>query len=255
MTASTRSRALIGLLVFLSAGFLSAQMDPTDASTGSVPDDKEISFIAEVSKVSGMAYLHKPSGLRALPVKTGMQLFPEDTVSTTASGKVVLRLFDGSTVVLDGLTRMRFRSPNEFYHERGVAYFDILSKENAQRGRLNIRTDFAIAGVKGTEFIINAHPYSPGISLNEGELQIDNPNEEPYELVRRRAPSGFEDYKNRQMSAFQQWKSQLVEEFIGYKKSFTMESGKQVLFNGQKAVEESFSDKTRQSFKAYRALR
>lgn len=252
---SSNARSFLCLLLFFSTGLLVAQKQSAETSTETLPDSGDISYIAEVSKVSGMAYLHKPSGLRALPVKTGMQLFPEDTVSTTASGKVVLRLFDDSTVVLDGLTRMRFRSPNEFYHERGVAYFDILSRQNAQRARLNIRTDFAIAGVKGTEFIINAHPYSPAISLNEGELQIHNPNEEPYELVRRRAPSGFDDYQSRRMSEFEQWKSQLIEEFVGYKKSFTMESGKQILFNGQKAVEESFSDKIQKSFEDYRALR
>lgn len=164
---------LFCLLIAPSVGSMQ-EVDSSDKEAPQAAVLQEGDPIAEIEQAFGLVFLHKPRGLRPQRVEAGTSLFPRDTLSTTAEGKVVVRIFDGSTVILKGISRMRFRSPTEFYHERGVAYFDILSEQQAYRKSVTIHTEFAIAGVKGTEFIINASPYSPAISLNEGELEISN---------------------------------------------------------------------------------
>jgi hypothetical protein len=234
----------------LGSALIASLPSPTDEPTAT-----SRTLIATVKSVHGPVFRYVPDSVRAMPLTAGSQLLAEDVVSTLSSSRVILEIVDGSTVILDSGARMRFRSPAEFHQERGVAYYDITKRGADHGGSLRIRTDFAIAGVKGTEFIINADVYSAAISLNTGELEIESTDDEPFEVMQRKPQDPFEEFKRQRMGGFQDWRKQLVEEFVQYKKSFTLEPGKQVRFNGRRVTEEPFATDVTASFTEFRAMR
>lgn len=136
-----------------------------------------------------------------------------------------------------------------------MAYYDITRRATGREQPVRIQTDFAIVGVKGTEFIVNAEPFSAAVSLSTGELEIESVDDEPFEFVERQKQDSFDNFRRQRMGDFNEWRRQLVEEFIQYKRSFTLEAGKQVRFNGRRVTEDAFTDDEEQSFARFRQMR
>lgn len=252
--STTRFTCLFTLLAALLFCTASLSAQPTATAAPAAATDLDPEPLGAVEKINGLAFIYRNNSVRPLPVRPDAELFSGDVISTMSSSSVTIKIIDGSVVILSSGSRMRFRSPTEFHHERGVAYYDIVPRMEASTQRVAITTDFAIAGVKGTEFIINADAYSPAISLNTGSLDITSPDAEDYKVVQRKEPS-FEDFQQQRQQEFSEWKSRLVEEFVEYKRQFTLSAGNEIRFNGKTVTQDPLDSEISEIFEFFRSMR
>lgn len=213
--------------------------------------------IAVVRSVEGVARLSLPGALRPVLLEAGTVVRSHSVVSTTDGAVVVFELVaDGSVVTLARGARMRFRSPDEFHQERGIAYYDIVPRRggDSPSSGLRVVTEFAVAGIRGTEFIVNAEMFSPAILLSTGELSIESVDDEDFAVVRRNPLDSAEDFRQQRQEDFQNWRRQIMEEFIEYKREFTLSAGRQVLFNGRRVAEEELDADSEALFPLFRSL-
>jgi len=208
--------------------------------------------IARIENLQGTVLLLEPGNIRRKKTAAGQIIYEQDIIMTQSNASATLNIVDGSTIVLAERARLEARSSEEFFQQEGIAYFDV--RRRSGESRFAVNTKFALIGVKGTEFIVNAKPFSGRVALNKGEIDITNPDDEPYALTKRQ-PLSFEDFARQRQQGFADYKKKIVEEFTQYKKSFSLEAGKRLIFNGNSVQEDDLEHEDNHLFERFRRLR
>ena len=109
---------------------------------------------------------------------------PEVILATNFGEQMERQLEDGSTVVLNANSKLRFftRNPRKVWLE-GEAFFDIVRKP-ATGEKFEVVTNDLEVNVLGTSFNVNTRNDQTEVFLQEGkvELRIDNHRDEPIEM-------------------------------------------------------------------------
>jgi ferric-dicitrate binding protein FerR (iron transport regulator) len=209
--------------------------------------------IGRITKVSGSVQFIRADSIRREKAEPDTEILEKYIILTGEQSAATLQLIDESTVVLDQNSRLEARDSNSFFQKSGIAYFDIKSRKTG--ASLKVGTEFAIIGVKGTQFIVNAAtPEQGGVALRTGRLDIEAPTGE-FAVHRRKITSEFEEFLQQQQGGFDDYKKQLQEDFIEYKKSFTLEPLKTISVQGAKVVERAFTQDELAEFARFEALR
>jgi hypothetical protein len=209
--------------------------------------------IGRITKVSGSVQLIRADSIRREKAEVGTAVLEKYVILTGEQSSATLQLIDDSTVVIDQNSRLEAREANSFFQKSGIAYFDIKSRKTG--ASLKVGTEFAIIGVKGTQFIVNAAtPEQGGVALRTGRLEIEAPSGE-FAIHRRKITSEFEEFLQQQQGGFDDYKKQLQEDFIEYKKSFALEPLKTISVQGSKVVERAFTQDELAEFARLEALR
>jgi ferric-dicitrate binding protein FerR (iron transport regulator) len=156
-------------------------------------------------------------------------------------------LSDGSKVILDERSKLKILGKSDLAHEEGKVYYHI--KKRGSKG-LKVSTKFAIIGVKGTKFIINAEEGSQGVSLKEGLVGIDSLQGE-FELHKKKEMDEFAAYQAKINGEFESYKKALQEEFVTYVSSFDLKPGKSVRFSKNRVDESEDLEKIIKDFSAF----
>jgi ferric-dicitrate binding protein FerR (iron transport regulator) len=127
----------------------------------------------------GMVQVHR--GGRTLEAEAGLEVGRGDVVETGRDGSAVLELAGSVEVKLRENTRLSLDSLERSDIAVGLAKGGLFSRV-AQRlsGRYSVRTDAAVAGVRGTEFFvaygrrIDALP-DVWLCVNEGSVEVQIP--------------------------------------------------------------------------------
>ena len=158
-------------------------------------------------------------------------------IVTSKKASAVISLTDGSSIVLDESSSIHFISENYTEQNNGKIYYKIASKDD--KNALKIKTPFAIIGIKGTTFIVNATEES-SISLKEGLIGIKSIKEE-FELYRKEVQKEFDDYVSEQEKEFEKYKDTYKKGVVEITKEFDLEAGNTISFSGKKVDENSWN--------------
>jgi hypothetical protein len=217
-------------------------------TSSSWADDGE--KIATVTNVKGVVKRLEEGSIKKSKVSSGDVVNSGDMVITYGSGQALIELLDGSKVVVDQGSKIRFASADEVTQEEGSVYYEII-KRNARSG-LKIKTPFAIIGIKGTTFIINGGE-EPNVALKEGLIGVESLKEE-FELHRKKVLEEFERFKMQEQAAFEEYKRAQEDQIVEYVKAFELEAGKTIYFNDNRVDEVEMEEQNKEQFEHFKQL-
>lgn len=201
--------------------------------------------VGTVDGLKGIAKISREGSVKKINVLKGTKILKGDLVTTTSSATALLKLVDGSNVVLDKSSSILFASLNQAEQKSGSVYYKITSR--SANNSLDVKTPFAIIGIKGTTFIVNSEEKDNSIALKEGKIGISSMKEE-FELYRKKVLEEFNNYKNQQESAYEAYLRELAGDKPQIVKEFDLNAGNKVSFDDKKVVESSFNNDTNASF-------
>jgi len=218
-----------------------------------------VETLGTVLSFKGSVKVKAQSSIKKQRILKGLSIQPGDLFVSAKNSSVILKLLDGSLVVLDELSSIHFSSLYDAQQLKGQVLYKITSRD--AKNSLKIKTPFAVIGIKGTTFIISATKKDASVKLQEGLIGIASLNAD-FELYRKKVQKEFDDYKARQDAAMQVQ----LNEFERYKnrqkkystmqktKEFDLEAGNTISFNAQVAKERSFSKDDNAAFDYFTKL-
>lgn len=210
-----------------------------------------VGVIGEVDGLKGIAKISREGSVKKVNVTKGMKILKGDLVTTAPTASALLKLIDGSKLVLDSSSSIYFQNLNQAEQKSGSVYYKITSRSAGNS--LNVKTPFAIIGIKGTTFIVNSDETDSSIALQEGKIGISSIKEE-FELYRKKVLEEFNNYKNQQQAAYEEYLKELAGDNPQIVKTFDLGSGNKVSFSNKKVVESSFNEDTNRSFNHFEDL-
>ena len=219
----------------------------------------QAAVVAKVQSCKGIVKVKASHSIKKRVVKVGMRINSGDMLISSKASAAELLLSDNSSVVLDAEATLRFASLQQLEQKKGKIFYKITSRD--AKNSLKVKTPFAIIGIKGTTFIVNASQ-NASVSLKEGLLGITSINKE-FKLYKEKLQEEFEAFKKEgdtsieeQKDAFEAYKrSQGATAKFERVKSFHLQAGKRVSFSGAEVKEKSFSKEEREAFSYFARLR
>ncbi len=208
--------------------------------------------IGVLAKSSGKVKVLKKDSIKKEKVKAGYEVNAGDLLITYKNAHVMIKLLDGSDVVLDKNSQIQFMAENEIHQNKGSVYYNIVKR--GKKNSLKIKTEFAIIGIKGTTFIVNDKNETKGVSLKEGLIGVASLHEE-FELHRKKVMDEYARYKAEQEMGFEAFKKSMEEDIITNVKEFDLEAGKSISFGANDRVDErAFKEEQEQQFEHFKEL-
>jgi hypothetical protein len=226
------SKLLVGLMLLFST-FLSADV------------------VGMVQSVKGSVKVKSEGSFKKSRVKSGMELNSGDLVTTSRNGAVIIKLKDKSVITLASNAILQINSQNEIDQQQGKILYHVTSRD--AKNHLKIKTSFAIIGIKGTTFVLDASK-NASLTLKEGLVSVTSIKEK-FELYRKKVQEEFNNYVSSQQSAFEQYKNAQNRYAIAEPtKKFDLKAGNRISFNGKKVNEDAWSKQDDKEFEEFKKL-
>jgi hypothetical protein len=206
--------------------------------------------LGSVEQVNGNVKVKSEDSFMKSKVTEGLEVKKGDLITTSKNANTVIKLLDGSTLVLDSNSTLHFTSKNMAEQEMGKVYYKITSRD--AKNALKVKTPFAIIGIKGTIFIVDSGEKA-SVKLKEGVVGIQSIKEE-FELYRKVVQAEFNKYVSEQKSEFEKYKSQQQNEAALITKEFDLQAGNTVSFDGQKVDEKAWTQEDDAEFEYFEKL-
>ena len=217
------------------------------------------SIVGEVEFFKGNVKIKNEDSIKKSRVTTGLVINSGDLIISSKASSVKIKLKDGSSLVLDELSTLHFSSLYSAEQLKGKILYSITSRD--AKHSLKIKTPFAVIGIKGTTFIVNATE-NASISLKEGLIAITSLKTE-FKLYRKKLDDEFTAFKAAQDGAIQKEKDAFKKfknsEYRQYDKpvitkEFDLKAGNKISFNGQKVKEDAFNENDNSAFDYFEKL-
>ena len=176
-----------------------------------------------------------------------------ETISTGEGAQAVIKFNDGALSVLDEKSGLKVEKKNWLSHIGGKIYFTFRKVFSGER---KVKSKFSTIGIRGTTFIVYANEEGEGVALQEGKLELESLGDD-YEIHRKKPLSDLEAFKQHRdalQNEFQDYKKKTMEEFIEYKKNFTLQANYVVRFDGNRVDETEMGEKEQESFSNFEAI-
>ena len=140
--------------------------------------------IAMIKNVDGSGWLKQPDGTKNLAA-SGMSVFEKDSILTEGDGKVFVEFKDGNLIQVQNNSAVKI-DQYEVAAEKRKAVIDLLrgqlrnqvkQKYNGETTSYQIKTKTAVAGVRGTDFVVtfsDGEKLETGIQTLEGKVVLAN---------------------------------------------------------------------------------
>ena len=208
-----------------------------------------------IVKIQGHVYIISDKNERRIPAKSKFLVNENETVITEEDSRAVIQFNDGALSVLNEKTALRVEKAGWLSQLSGKVYY--IFKKVFKKQPKKVFTKFATIGIRGTAFVVNADVNQNMIALQQGGLNIESPDGD-YAISRQSKPSEFSDFKSeqkKQLDAMDQqylnYKNQLSEEFIEYKKSFYLKENFQLSFDDGKVEEKLITEDIERQFNGF----
>jgi len=211
-----------------------------------------------VRKVDGDVRIIRASGESVLARKAGLIINKNDTIKSLKGGSAVVKFNDGTMTVLVDDSEMKVGDPGYFSHLGGKIYYHF-RKLVGEKPRA-VKTSYATLGVRGTTFIVNDSGANQSVSLKTGKLSVESPGP-TFEIHRKKQQDEYDKFRGEMEQGVQQMKDdykthlqQLSQEFIEYKKQFTLVARRTIRVKGNRVDEQGFNAETEADFNRYEAV-
>ncbi len=200
--------------------------------------------VGNVQKVTGSVKVKSQGSFKKSKVKSGQEVKEGDLITTSRKGKTVIKLVDGSSIVLDVSSSVHFASVKDIEQKGGKVLYKITSRD--AKNSLKVKTPFAIIGIKGTTFVINSNEGKQSVALKEGKIGVASIKEQ-FSLYRKEMMAQFNAYKNAQIAGFNKYKG-IKEPKPEITKEFDLEAGNVISFEGNVVKEHAWNDSADSEF-------
>ncbi len=134
--------------------------------------------VGKVKKLVGQAHILKDSALKWDALKKGYPLNAGDIVRTMPRSTLMISLKDGSVLFLAEDTKLKIKAVSEkeesFFSMFSGKMRAVVRKRVNKRSKFKVRTRTALAGVKGTDFIIIIKKDLTIVVTYEGVVAVSN---------------------------------------------------------------------------------
>ena len=208
-------------------------------------------IIGSIKKVNGNVKVKHEGSIKKSKVKLDYEISSGDLIVSARDASTVIALADGSILALSESSSIHFKSLTNAEQFEGKIYYKITSRD--AKSSLKIKTPFAIIGIKGTNFVVDASQ-NKAIILKEGLIGIRSLKEE-FNLYRKKVLSEYEEYKRSQMSEYEKYKrAPGAYELPVQTKEFDLEAGNSVTFNENRVNEDALTQENDSDFEYFETL-
>jgi len=214
-------------------------------------------YRGEVVKSNGKVHIIDARGKCRSVEESGSVVREMDTIVTAEGGNAVVKFNDGALTILHEKSSLQVEKANWLSHLGGKVYFTFRKVLGESR---QVKTRFAILGIRGTTFIIHDDDNGQGVALEEGQLDIESPGP-AFEIHRQQQLDQFEAYRQevqQQQEAarheFDDYRTQVQREFIEFKKRFSLHPNHSIRFDGIRVDESIFDDQVKAEFVNFEAI-
>lgn len=200
--------------------------------------------------VKGSVKLKAEDSIKRSDASKGLEIKKGDLITTSKEANAVIKLEDGSTLILDESSTLHFATDTLASQQEGKIYYNITSRD--AKNAIKVKTPFAIIGIKGTTFIVDTNETS-SVKLKEGLVGIQSIKEE-FELYRKEVEAQYNEYLSEQEKEYQKF---LVEQNKGaalMTKEFDLEERNTITFDGQKVSESAWTKEDYAEFERFEKL-
>jgi uncharacterized membrane-anchored protein YhcB (DUF1043 family) len=206
--------------------------------------------IGQIEEKKGNIKVKTLNSIVKKKVAKGYKLQEGDIVTSYNDSYAKIVLIDHSTIILDKESILQFASATNLKQKSGRVFYKITSKK--VKNSFQVKTDFAIIGIKGTTFIIKV-TNDKEVLLKEGVVEIDSIKKE-FELYRKKIKSQFEDFKSKQKEEFKTYKDEYSQYQKSMTKTFDLQKQHKISFDKNRVKEDDFNKKDKQEFKYFEKL-
>lgn len=193
--------------------------------------------VGNVEQMKGSVKVKSEDSFKKSAVVAGLELKEGDLLTTSNSASAMIRLIDGSSIVLDESSTVHFKSLGDAQQKGGKVLYEITSRD--AKNSLKVTTPFAIIGVKGTTFVVDASQ-NGSVLLKEGLIGVASIKEE-FNLYRKKVEEEFNKFKSEQMSEFEKFKAEQNQYEEPVKtKEFDLKEGNRISFSDNDVKEDAF---------------
>ena len=207
-------------------------------------------LVGNVEKVEGSVKVKNEGSLKKSKIKVGQAVNEGDLITTSRKGKTVIKLVDGSSIILDISSSVHFAANNEINQKGGKIFYNITSRD--AKNSLKVKTPFAIIGIKGTTFVVNANEGKQSVALKEGKIGVASITEE-FNLYRKEVLAQYNAYVNEQMAGFDKFRG-IEKPKPEVTKEFDLEAGNVISFDGNTVKESAWSDSDDSEFGDFESM-
>ncbi len=208
------------------------------------------SIIGNVKFVDGRVKVKSEGSLKKSKLFIDSEIKKGDLVTTSKNSKAIIKLIDETVLILDESSTLHLISLNDTAQESGKVYYKVTSRD--AKNSLRVKTPFAIIGIKGTTFIIEAGK-KDSIKLKEGLVSIESIKDD-FELYRKEVQKQFDDFISSEQAAFEEYKQAQRPGFAEITNKFDLQAGKSVSFDNNKAKENSWTRDDDDEFEKFERL-
>jgi len=207
--------------------------------------------VGSVESVKGSVKIKSEGSFKKSKVVVGLEVKEGDLITTSKKASLLIKLTDGSVVVVDSSSSIHFQKDNLIAQDGGKIFYKITSR--SAKNSLKVKTPFAIIGIKGTQFVVNATK-NASVSLKEGLIGVASIKEE-FNLYRKKVQEEFNNYVAKQQSDFQKYKNaQNQYAQVVVTKEFDLKAGNRISFNGNRVNEDAWSKEDDAEFEHFEKL-
>ena len=207
--------------------------------------------VGSVESVKGSVKVKSEGSFKKSKVVVGLEVKEGDLITTSKKASLLIKLTDGSVVVVDSSSSIHFQKDNLIAQDGGKIFYKITSR--SAKNSLKVKTPFAIIGIKGTQFVVNATK-NASVSLKEGLIGVASIKEE-FNLYRKKVQEEFNNYVAKQQSDFQKYKNaQNQYAQVVVTKEFDLKAGNRISFNGNRVNEDAWSKEDDAEFEHFEKL-
>lgn len=207
--------------------------------------------IGLVEQFKGNVKVKNEGSIKKSTVVKGLEIKEGDLLTTAQNSSLVLKLNDGSNVVLDESSSILFASSSAAEQKEGKIFYKITSRD--AKNSLKIKTPFAIIGIKGTTFVINSDQGSEGVALKEGLIGVASIKEE-FALYRKEVLAAYNSYVTDQMAEFEKFKNAGQKPQPQMTKEFDLKEGNVISFSGNEVKESEWSENDDAEFEYFEKI-
>lgn len=151
--------------------------------------------IAHLTNIKGKVFLIR-GGKTQTPVNN-LALYPKDIIETLKNSSCEIFFTDLSITLLEENTKLILKAISKTQNNKQANYFlnagkifSTVSKLN-KNDSFNIQTPIAIAGIRGTEFSVDAENNSSEVAVYDGDVEVTTLSKEGKVLGKQKIKKGF----------------------------------------------------------------
>jgi len=151
--------------------------------------------IARLTNIKGKVFLIR-QGKTQVPTNN-LALYPNDTIKTLKNSSCEIFFTDLAITLLEENTQLTLKAISKTQNNKQANYFLNIGKVFSSVSKLkkndsfNIQTPSAIAGIRGTEFLVNAENKSSEVAVYEGEVEVISLAEDGKVLGKQKIKKGL----------------------------------------------------------------